>query len=235
MKRLVLSLLLTVMALFAAMPLSAQQAKQPAKPVISILGDSYSTFEDYIPLGNETWYNDHLKDNRSDVNDVKQTWWWQVISKGGYILGVNDSYSGSTISYRGYRGEDYRDRSFITRLRRLGSPDIILIFGCTNDSWAGVKVGEYNYSDRIPGDQVYTFRPAMAKLLSEAQNRYPGTKIYFILNSELREDINESVREVCAHYSVPVIELHDIHKIANHPSRAGMNAIAEQVLEALNK
>lgn len=71
----------------------------------------------------------------SDVIDVKQTWWWKVIKEGGYKLGVNDSYSGATISYMGYKDEDYTSRSFITRLPNLGNPDIILIFGATNDSW----------------------------------------------------------------------------------------------------
>lgn len=111
-------------------------AQEKAKPVVSILGDSYSTFDGYIPQGNESWYFTKPVNNRTDVVDVKQTWWWQLISEGGYILGENDSYSGATISYTGYNGEDYSHRSFITRLPRLGSPDILLIFGATNDNWA---------------------------------------------------------------------------------------------------
>ena len=73
----------------------------------------------------------------------------------------------------------------------------------------------------------------MARLLSEAVNRYPGTEIYFIINSELRDDITQSIREVCDHYSVRYIQLHDIDKISGHPSRAGMTAIADQLLEAM--
>ena len=126
--------------LFIGQPVAAQ-ARHAAKPVVSILGDSYSTFEGYIPVGNAVWYDTRPNPKKTDVSDVKHTWWWQFISRGGYILGVNDSYSGATVSYTGYNGADYSDRSFITRLPRLGSPDILLIFGATNDSWAGVKIG----------------------------------------------------------------------------------------------
>ena len=218
--------------LFIGQPVEAQ-ARHAAKPVVSILGDSYSTFEGYIPVGNAVWYDTRPNPKKTDVSDVKHTWWWQFISRGGYILGVNDSYSGATVSYTGYNGADYSDRSFITRLPRLGSPDILLIFGATNDSWAGVKVGEYSYAEPLSGPQLYEFRPAMARLLSEAVNRYPGTEIYFIINSELRDDITQSIREVCDHYSVRYIQLHDIDKISGHPSRAGMTAIADQLLEAM--
>ena len=218
--------------LFIGQPVAAQ-ARHAAKPVVSILGDSYSTFEGYIPVGNAVWYDTRPNPKKTDVSDVKHTWWWQFISRGGYILGVNDSYSGATVSYTGYNGADYSDRSFITRLPRLGSPDILLIFGATNDSWAGVKVGEYSYAEPLSGPQLYEFRPAMARLLSEAVNRYPGTEIYFIFNSELRDDITQSIREVCDHYSVRYIQLHDIDKISGHPSRAGMTAIADQLLEAM--
>ena len=93
-------------AVTTVMPVSAQHTR-PAKPVVSVLGDSYSTFEGYIPLGHAVWYTKRSDTKRTDVDDVKQTWWWQLISRGGYILGQNDSYSGATISYRGYRGEDY--------------------------------------------------------------------------------------------------------------------------------
>jgi len=216
---------------------AAQSARttRAAKPVVSILGDSYSTYQGYIPEGNAIWYFNNPSPQRTDVDDVKQTWWWQLISRGGYKLGVNDSYSGATISYTGYNGADYTDRSFITRLPRLGSPDIILIFGATNDSWAGVKVGDYTYASQIEPGDLYNFRPAMSRLLSEAINRYPGTEIYFIINSELRDDITQSIREVCDHYSVKYIQLHDIEKISGHPSRTGMAAIATQVLEAISR
>lgn len=199
---------------------------------ISVLGDSYSTFEGYVtPSTNEMWYYEE-SGNRTDVDDVTQTWWWLVAKQGGYRLCVNNSYSGSTIGYLGYDGNDYADRSFLTRMDNIGNPDIILIFGATNDSWAGEPVGEYKYENWKKGD-FYTFRPAMAYMLNHVICRYPNVRIYFILNSELRDDITESCKVICQHYGVKCIALHDIHKINGHPSKKGMQAIADQVLEAM--
>ena len=207
-------------------------AAQAQRLRVSILGDSYSTYQNYIPEGNEVWYFEPLDSKRTDVKSVRQTWWWQVVSEGGYLLEKNESWSGATICYTGYRDEDYSPRSFITRLPRLGSPDIILIFGNTNDSWCGAQMGEYKYDNWKRAD-LYTFRPAMAKLLNDAQSRYPNARIYFIQNTELRKEIVESTEIICKHYGIPVIQLKDIEKQAGHPNVKGMKAIAEQVLKAI--
>lgn len=201
------------------------------RQTISILGDSYSTFEGFIPEGNEVWYYASPQ-KRTDVTKVDETWWWQVISKGGYKLGVDESWSGATVCNTGYNDKDYTPRSFVTRSTRLGSPDIILICGATNDSWAGVKMGDYQYSDWKRAD-LYYFRPAMAKLLDNIRLHYPNVKVYFILNTELKKEINESVETVCKHYNVPLIKLHDIEKQNGHPNIKGMRSFADQVLEAI--
>ena len=113
---------------------------------VSILGDSYSTFEHYLqPDTNAVWYFPQPL-NKNDVTSVGQTWWYKFIQESGYRLCVNNSFSGSTICHTGYQKADYSDRSFVTRMDNLGCPDIILIFGGTNDSWAGAPIGEYQYA-----------------------------------------------------------------------------------------
>lgn len=227
-------LALLTLVLLGGEAANAESPKRVAKPVVSILGDSYSTFRGYIPEDNAFWYSTSPDRSRTDVDDVTQTWWWQLISEGGYILGKNESYSGATICFTGYRGEDYADRSFITRLPRLGSPDILLIFGGTNDSWARVPMGEFVYRNLTRG-HYYEFRPALGKLLDEAKKRYPGTDIYFILNTELSDDVNDAVRKECELFKVNLIELKDIDKKAGHPTKLGMTQIKTQVLQALQK
>ena len=61
------------------------------------------------------------------------------------------------------------------------------------------------------------------------KDRYLNTEIYFILNDDLRDEIDESVKTICAYYSVPVIELVNIDKLSGHPSVKGMRQIADQV------
>lgn len=212
-----------LLAAFMASTVTAQTMS------VSILGDSYSTYEDFVtPATNELWYYAKNVEAKTDVKEVRQTWWHQVIKENGWRLCLNNSYSGATISYTGYDGNDYRARSFNTRMGNLGSPDIIFIFGATNDSWAGSPVGEYKYEGIIEGDMYY-FRPALARMLKWMTDYYLNTKIYFLLNDDLRDEIDESVKTICAHYGVPVIELTAIDKISGHPSVKGMRQIADQV------
>ena len=200
---------------------------------VSVLGDSYSTYEGFLtPSTNAVWYQARNAAKKTDVTSVTQTWWHQVITKKGWRLCVNNSYSGATICNTGYDGNDYSDRSFLTRMSNLGCPDVIFIFGATNDSWAGVPLGDFKYDNIAPGD-LWQFRPAMARLLEWMQLRYVGTELIFLLNDGLKESITESVKTICAHYGVKCIELHDIHKLSGHPSVKGMQQIAEQILNEL--
>lgn len=205
------------------------------RPSVSILGDSYSTFEGYLtPDTMDIWYFAGSKRDarRTDVSKVGETWWMQLIKKRDWKLEVNNSWSGSTICYTGYRDEDYSNRSFVLRTAALGSPDIILIFGGTNDSWAGSPIGEYKYEGWRRAD-LYTFRPAMACMLSRIQERYPTADVYFISNDGLKPEITESMVEICKHYGVPLIQLKDISKTASHPNIEGMRQIAEQIDKAI--
>lgn len=220
---------LFLLLLIATLGLNAQ-----VRPTVAVLGDSYSTFEGFIPKGHPEWYRTNVNKAATDVDRVEQTWWWQVVKNGGYKLGVNDSYSGSTVCFTGYDDADFSDRSFVTRATNLGNPDIILVCGGTNDSWCGAKVGEYKYEGWKRADMYY-FRPALAKLYTVLREHYPNVEIYFILNDCLRDDINESVDVISKHYGVPVIKLSGIDKQNGHPNVKGMKTFADQVLSALKK
>lgn len=207
----------------------ALSAMAQGKPSLSILGDSYSTFEGWLtPDTNLVWYTVPPDTRRTDVKRVSETWWWQVLKRKGWKLEVNNSYSGSTICNTGYRDEDYTHESFVTRLANLGSPDVIIIFGGTNDSWAGSPLGEFKY-EGIRRADLYTFRPAMAYMLSRLQELYPTAGLWFVSNDGLKESVTKSIHEICGHYGVQVIQLEGIDKKSGHPSVIGMQQIAEQV------
>ena len=214
--------------LSALLMLIAMGANAQCKKSVAIFGDSYSTFENYLSCDtNAVWYFQG-KQKKTDVTDVEQTWWHMLLKEKGWKLECNNSFSGSTICYTGYRKEDYQNRSFHNRLRYLGSPDIILVFGATNDCWAKSPIGDYKYSDWTKKD-LYSFRPAMAAMCDGLKKRYPNVDIYFIMNCDLTEAITTSCRTICNHYGIPMIELHDVDKINGHPSIKGMKTIAEQV------
>ena len=217
MKKLFLLMLMAVMFTYG----SAQTKK------VSVLGDSYSTFVGIIPSNYSSFY----PNDRNDVTKIEQTWWSLYVKAKGYALEKNDSWGGTTICGTGYGGMNSSYSNFISRVDSLGNPDIIFVFGGTNDAWANSPMGEYQYSDWTKDDCKY-FRPALACLIDMLQKRYAQAEICFILNSELREPVNESMREVCKHYNVKLVELHDIEKQNGHPSINGMKSICDQLLEA---
>lgn len=214
-----LFLLMLMVATFAYA--SAQTKK------VSVLGDSYSTFVGVIPVNYASFY----PNDRNDVTEVEQTWWSLYIKAKGYELEKNVSWGVTTICGTGYGGMDTSRTNFISRVDSLGNPDIIFVFGGTNDAWARSPIGEYQYSDWTK-DDCKSFRPALACLIDMLQKRYSTAIICCILNSELGEPVNESMREICKHYQVQLVELHDIEKQNGHPSISGMKSIFDQLLEA---
>jgi len=198
---------------------------------ISILGDSYSTFRNWIPKGNAVYYP--TPKSKNDVSSVEECWWHIVVKELGAKLEKNDSWSGSTICFTGYYGKDACRSSFVNRVNLLGDPDLILICGGTNDSWANSPVGEYKW-EKWNRTDLYSFRPAMAKMLAEIKTLYPGARVIFILNSGLKPAINDSVRKICSYYGVQCVDLKNIDKQSSHPSVKGMKEFARQVIEAIN-
>lgn len=229
----------------------ASFANQPLR--IAILGDSYSTFQGHMsPAINECWYFPENSPSRNKVNNishVEQTWWQITIKELEATLVQNNSYSGATIAFQGYvrqqenandghslrpgHNADFSPRSFITRAVNLadsiGAADVILVFGGTNDSWANTPVGNYQWG-KWKREDLFTFRPAMARLCHDLQDLYPTSRIIFIINSELRDDIVESMHHIAEYYGIESLDLKNIEKQSGHPSQNGMKAIAEQVI-----
>ena len=207
---------------------------------VLILGDSYSTFEGYIPEGYDIYY--HSKgQNGSDVTRVEQTWWHLLATETGSEIVLNNSWSGSPISFKGYHDSDCsRSASFIYRLEELleqdffkqNNVDAFFIFGGTNDNWIGTPLGKEQY-DSFDRDDFYTVLPSICYLFKIASEALPNVKIYCIVNTGLQNEIVDCFKNAGERYGVKVIELRDIDKIGGHPSAKGMMQIKEQVLENL--
>ncbi len=206
-----------------------------AQKKVSVLGDSYSTFYGYVtPDTNLCWYGVPGERKENDVERIEEIWWHILVSEHGWQLERNNSYSGSTVCHTGYEKADYSDRSFITRMDNLGNPDILFVFGATNDSWAKAPIGDYQYAGWTK-DDLYKFRPAFCRMMDYLTKHYPNTRIYHITNTELSDDVTESIAVICRHYGITNISLHDIDKQWGHPSVKGMRSISEQVWQMVEK
>lgn len=223
MKLLNLISISTLLCLFSLKAVAGDKTK------VSIIGDSYSTFEDCVsPKWNEVWYFNNPKLDKTDLTDPSQTWWRILLEDDKYILEKNNSFSGSTICTTGYNGADFSDRSFISRIHNLGNPELILIFGATNDSWANSPIGEFKWEGWNEED-LKSFRPALAYFLQNITSLYPESRFLYIVNDGLKDEITSSIIEACEKTGIPYIRLEGIDKTAGHPNIRGMQQIADQV------
>ena len=65
--------------------------------LVSILGDSVSTFQGYNPRGYSVFYDASMQ-RVNGLNSVSDTWWDMVIKSMHARLCVNNSYSGNRVT-----------------------------------------------------------------------------------------------------------------------------------------
>ena len=207
---------------------------------VMIFGDSYSTFEGYIPEGYKTYYS--TTDTRTNVRNVEETWWYMLCEEKGYNLVRNDSWSGSTIGYTGYSGADTSGgSSFITRLERLKASgffeeneiDTIFVFGGTNDSWANAPLGSFKLSN-VSRNDLYTVLPSIPYFLEKLREVAPGAEIVVIINTNLKDEIVDALSTSAEHFDMKCVELTRFDKSSNHPTKKGMQSIKSQIEKVLD-
>ena len=208
---------------------------------VLILGDSFSTFEGYIPEGYYIYYSENPEKN-TDVRKVEYTWWHRLIQETGSNLVLNNSWSGSTICYTGYDGYDCsKDSSFIFRVRQLiengffaeNKIDTVFLFGASNDSGANSPLGELKY-DNFEEKDLYEALPAICYIIKLLKETLPEATIYFPINDDIKPEIREVIPTACEHYGIKAIPLKNITKLEHHPTIEGMEQIKNQILEAAN-
>lgn len=207
---------------------------------ILIFGDSYSTYEGYIPEGFATYYSPQGRPNTAVCKmSVDDTWWKRLMNQTGATLVQNNSWSGSTLGHTGYAGDCSQTNSFIYRYRQLRQKgffddkqvDTIFVFGGTNDSWAGAPLGELKFSDWEEQD-LFQVLPAFCYFMDTVKKDFPKAEIRFIINCDIKPEIMEGARLAGEQLGINVVQLKDIDKDSGHPTIKGMSQICEQVLKS---
>ena len=125
-----------------------------AKTRVSIIGDSISTFEGWMPSGYKTYY----PLANPTVISASQTYWYKLIYKymSNATLEKNIAWSGTVVARStdaNYLATDHgAGHCFVERFRDdgMGNPDVILLHGGTNDvSNRGKSISLY------PGYPIY--------------------------------------------------------------------------------
>ena len=207
---------------------------------VFILGDSYSTYEGYIPDGYAVYYDGNKSVEEGGVSSAEKTWWGGLLSDTSSKLIMNNSWSGSTVCYTGYNGSYCYDSSFVTRIQKHlkggicdgKKIDTVFVFGGTNDNWANAPIGEIKYENWSDED-LKSFLPAFSFLMSYLKNENKEVKVINITNTELKQEVADGMAEICRKFGIKNIVLNDIAKQNGHPNELGMKQIKEQILAGL--
>ena len=220
---------------------------------ISILSDSISTFEGVSIPKDASFYDTNNKLS-SNVIAVCDTWWGQVINKLQAELCVNNSISGSTVTFhpsyeiQSYGCSDERTSS----LHKDGiTPDVIIVYSGTNDWGAGVEVFDENNSDDLT-----VFFNAYTKMLKKIKQNYPDAEIWcvtlgksicseksdfefpFCINGRHIEEYCKAIKRCSKENGCFVVDLFGSKTVYDtidgfHPNVSGMTTIANAVLDQM--
>ncbi len=223
------------------------------KPLyISIMGDSISTLEGYLPEGYSSYYG-YRNAYLTGVYAPEDTWWGRVIRHFGAELLVNNAWSGSYVCRPPYcEIESYGCSD--ARSGGLGAaglvPDHILVFLGTNDRGAGFPLRGGEPEDLSVIEQAY------GVMLDKIHRNYPTATVwcctypitacsrdpYFSFpktrRGEPMENFGATVRAVAEARGCRVIELWDPAETCDtvdglHPNAEGMAVIARRVIAAM--
>lgn len=203
-----------------------------------ILGDSYSTFEGYIPENYATYYT---KNGVCGIKRASETWWHRLAKATKSEIILNSSYSGSTVCHTGYHGNDYSEFSFAARVKKLSedgffeenSIDTIIIYGGLNDYWANAPRGEVKY-EGITDEDLYSFFPALSFVFSTLTEATPNTRLVLIIEEQLDDNMKDGMQSIAEHYGVQTVEPHGLELANSHPTKEGMRSLSEQIIETLS-
>lgn len=133
--------------------------------LISVFGDSISTFEGITVAGNRTYY-DAADTNGTGVTRPADTWWAQVIERAGGTLLANAAFSGGMVAGAGFPAACTAERARQVLGAAGEAPDEVLVFIGINDyGWGSADAQARGGSEAAPGGlsaQEAGFEPGLA-------------------------------------------------------------------------
>lgn len=203
------------------------------QPVLSVLGDSISTYygyEDdayYGPQGTDAQY----------IIDESGMWWAIYANDNNYKVGWDESVGGGCIAGDTFGIPDtaYTSMVRIKNLSYNGEPDIIAIYGGMNDAW--IVNSSYN--------EFYSNYKILIKRISK---QYPNSTIIlltpFLYAAKGAEEMNsriqmyiDAIHKVANQYGLycvdtdDVLSFDDFEHVGYHPNETGMQRIADALTE----
>ncbi|MBQ7654832.1 MAG: hypothetical protein IJS17_07155 [Clostridia bacterium] len=155
---------------------------------LSIIGDSISTFEGYVPSG----YSHFYPQQNNDITSVNQTWWKQLANETKLTILKNCSWSGSFVTNDPNNPiSTAKCASTDARINDLAdgntTPDIVICQIGVNDFRYNsedsdsrlIPLGSYDGTTVLPAEaNISTFSEAYGLMLKKVMSTYPNAKVY---------------------------------------------------------
>ena len=213
---------------------------------VSVVGDSISTYEGFVPDGYEVFYDQGMQ-WANGLASVYDLWWAQVNQFLDAFICVNNSYSGSRVSGTGFPAASSEERmSHLHHKNYL--PDIVLVYVGFNDFGNGVKINGNNpLNEKEPS--MY-FQSAYELMLNRIKSNYPLAQIICgtLMRTRIRyretwdfpetfagipfESYNEAIRKACRKIDCYLADLSKLNILyetldGTHPTKPGHKEIAD--------
>lgn len=219
--------------------------------LVSVYGDSISTYRDMNPEGYIVYYN---IDNcmRNSLMEVSETWWGRVLAEFGWELLINASYSGSRVSGSGFPAACTMER--VEALHNDKFPDIILVYLGYNDFGFCVPLS----SEDGETDTSF-FHDAYLLMLKRLKESYPSSRIicgtlmqnYIFYRPDISERLDKNregtslekynaiIRSACKCENVEVADLSRTGILCDtldgsHGTKRGHSEMAQAWIKALS-
>lgn len=173
---------------------------------ISFLGDSITTFyaegsemNSYYSGENQFYYPLYS----ASIKTVDLTWWYKLIKNNNMVLGINNSWSGSTAygSNNSCGQSDYR----INTIDENGNPDIVIVYLGTNDLASGYPLSDFENGIKTIISKINAKCDTQIFLTTLGYSAYDNGKY----KEENRILYNAKLRELATSYGCGIIPLDD--------------------------
>ena len=198
---------------------------------ISLIGDSISTFEGYIPSNYLTYYPQGM------IDSVNKTYWY-IVCKALDASIQNLSYSGSTVTTLNYKDFNFYKRALLVDK----NASLIIVALGINDIGMEDNLGDYDYNKDISEYDESIFTEAYIKGLRTLISNHPTADICLIRISRANEMIGraQAIKTIAEHYGVMYFDASGCYDGALHPDTddnddgSEMKKIANGLLSVLS-
>lgn len=210
--------------------------------LVSVLGDSISTYEGYIPQNYKVYY-DEDRQKTNGLTSVYDTWWAKVSQYLNAQLCVNNSFSGSKVSGEFPGASSERRASALHKMDQY--PDAILVYMGTNDFGFGVPLEAFERDYRKMLERLrsnYSSARILCATIARSYLRgnpdwqyhemYGGTALEEY-NQVIREAVNE--RDDIVLMDLPEEGLRYETLDGTHPTMRGHEELAQMWIGCLEK